>query len=62
MNEKMKEMIATLDPEIQELVTQVIATERRYLDMKTPVGVKQEIKTLIESHVKKAALRDEENV
>ena len=61
MNEKMKEMIATLEPEIRELVTEVISIERRFMDMKTPVGVKQEIKALLERQVKGTALRDEES-
>lgn len=61
MNEKMKEMIATLEPEIQELVTEVLSVERRFMDMKTPVGVKQEIKALLERQFKASALRNEES-
>ena len=61
MNENMKQMIATLDPEIQGLVTEVILAERRYLDMKTPVGVKQEIKSILERYVKEAASQTEES-
>lgn len=62
MNEKMKEMIETLDPEIRDLVTEVISVERKYMDMKQPVGVKQEIKTVLEKYVKTNAMQKEESV
>lgn len=52
MQEKLLELIKTLDPDIQELVAEVLEKEREYLDMLKPKGVKEEIRDLIDRHAK----------
>ena len=48
MKEKLRELILQLDPELQELVAEVILKEREYLDMMKPRGVKEEIRDAVD--------------
>lgn len=57
MKERLVELIGELDPEIQELVAEVILLEREYLDMLRPRGVKEKIRDAIDKHAKHGMLR-----
>ena len=48
MKDKLRELILQLDPELQELVAEVIIKEREYLDMMKPRGIKEEIRDAID--------------
>ncbi len=48
MREKLVELIAQFDPEVQEVVAEVIAKEREYLDLLKPRGVKEDIEHTID--------------
>jgi len=52
MKEKLLELIKQLDPELQELVAEVIEKEREFLDYLKPRGVVEEIRDLIDRHAK----------
>ena len=52
MKEKLLELIKQLDPDLQELVAEVIEKEREYIDFLKPKGVKDDIRGLIDKHVK----------
>ena len=57
MREKLLELIRELDPDIQELVANVIWLERDHLDSKKP-RVKEAIRDQIDKYAKES-LRDE---
>ena len=57
VREKLTELIRDLDPDIQELVTEVIAMEREMLEMKKP-RVKEQIRDHID-RIAKDRLRAE---
>jgi len=48
MKDKLRGLILQLDPELQELVAEVIIKEREYLDMMKPRGIKEEIRDAID--------------
>jgi uncharacterized protein YaaR (DUF327 family) len=50
MRDKLLDLIKNLDPDIQELVAEVLEKERDYLDMLRPRGIKEEIRDLIDRH------------
>jgi uncharacterized protein YaaR (DUF327 family) len=52
MKEKLLELIKQLDPELRELVAEVIEKEREYLDYLKPRGVVEEIRDLIDRYAK----------
>jgi hypothetical protein len=52
MLEKLIELIKQLDPDLQELVAEVIEKERDYIDLLKPRGVKEDIRDLIDRHAK----------
>lgn len=52
MKEKLLELIRQLDPDLQELVAEVIEKEREYIDYLKPKGIKEDIRDLIDKHVK----------
>jgi uncharacterized protein YaaR (DUF327 family) len=52
MKEKLLELIKQLDPDLQELVAEVIEKEREYIDLLKPRGVKEDIRDLIDKHAK----------
>jgi hypothetical protein len=52
MREKLLELIRQLDPDMQELVIEVIEKERDYIDLLKPRGVKEDIRDLIDKHAK----------
>lgn len=52
MRDKLLDLIKNLDPDIQELVAEVLEKERDYLDMLRPRGIKEEIRDLIDKHAK----------
>lgn len=52
MKERLLELIKQLDPDLQELVAEVIEKEREYIDFLKPKGVKDDIRGLIDKHVK----------
>lgn len=52
MKEKLLELIKQLDPEIQDLVAEVITLEREHLDMKKPRGVKEKIRDQIDKYAR----------
>ena len=51
MKQKLAELIGELEPEIQELVAEVILLEREYLDTGTR-GVKEKIRDLIDKYAR----------
>ena len=52
MKERLAGLIHQLDPEIQELVAEVIILERDHLDMLKPRGVKEKIRDAIDKYAK----------
>ena len=52
MKEKLLELIKQLDPELQLVVAEVIEKEREYMDMLKPKGIKEDIRDIIDKHVK----------
>lgn len=52
MKEKLFELIKQLDPDLQELVAEVIEKEREYIDLIKPRGVKEDIRDIIDKHAK----------
>jgi hypothetical protein len=52
MREKLLALIKQLDPDLHELVAEVIEKEREYIDLQKPRGVKEDIRDLIEKHAK----------
>lgn len=52
MKEKLLELIRQLDPEIQELVAEVILLEREHLDMLKPHGIKEKIRDAIDKYAR----------
>lgn len=52
MREKLAELVADLEPEIQALVAEVIQLEREYLDLLKPRGVKDEIRDAIDKYAR----------
>jgi cell division protein FtsB len=52
MKEKLLVLIKKLEPELQEVVAEVIEKEREYLDFLKPRGVVEEIRDLIDRHAK----------
>lgn len=52
MRERLLKLIRQLDPEIQELVAEVIILEREHLDMLKPRGVKEKIRDAIDKYAK----------
>jgi len=60
MRERLMELIRQLDPEIQELVAEVIILERDHLDMLKPRGVKEKIRDAIDKYAKYGLGKDEE--
>ena len=52
MKEKLAKLIRQLDPELQELVAEVISLEREYLDMLKPRGIKEKIRDLIDARAR----------
>ena len=50
MKEKLLELIKQLDPDIQELVAEVIEKEREYIDYLRPRGIKDDIRDLIDKY------------
>lgn len=60
MREKLAELIAGLEPEIQALVAEVIQLEREYLDLLKPRGVKDEIREAIDKYARYGLGADEE--
>ena len=59
MQEKLLTLIRQLDPEIQELVAEVILLERDHLDMLRP-RVKERIRDAIDKYAKHGSGGDEE--
>lgn len=55
MREKLIELIKQLDPDLQELVIEVIEKEREYLDYQRP-RIKEDIRDLIDKHAKFTAI------
>jgi hypothetical protein len=60
MREKLIELIRQLDPDMQELVTEVIEKERDYIDLLRPRGVKEDIRDIIDKHAKYPELKGED--
>lgn len=58
MKNKIAELIRQLDPEIQELVGEVIMLEREYLDLLKPRGVKEDIRDVIDKYAKHGVGQD----
>ena len=58
IREKLAKLIRHLDPEIQELVAEVIILEREHLDMQKPRGVKEKIRDAIDKYAKFGLGRD----
>jgi hypothetical protein len=58
MREILAELIRDLDPDIQELVAEVIRLEREYLDMIKPRGVVQEIREQIDKYAAESLRRE----
>lgn len=52
MREKLIELIKQLDPDLQEIVIEVIEKERDYLDYQKPKGIKDEIRDIIDRYAK----------
>jgi cell division protein FtsB len=52
MKERLVGLIQQLDPEIQELVAEVILLEREHLDMLKPRGVKEKIRDAIDKYAR----------
>lgn len=50
MKEELMKLIQQLDPEVQELVADIILVEREHLDMLNPRGVKEKIKDMIDKY------------
>jgi len=59
MREILATLIKDLDPDIQELVAEVIRLEREHLDMKNPRGVVQDIRDEIDKCAQQSLLREE---
>lgn len=59
MREILATLIKDLDPDIQELVAEVIRLEREHLDMKNPRGVVQDIRDEIDKYAQQSLLREE---
>ena len=55
MKEKLLELIKELDPDLQELVAEVIEKERDYIELLKPRGVKEDIRDLIDKHARFSA-------
>jgi hypothetical protein len=62
VKEKLMALIQQLDPEIQELVAEVILLEREHLDMLKPRGIKNKIRDSIDKYAKYGTGLDEEEV
>ena len=60
LQEKLLTLIRQLDPEIQELVAEVIVLERDHLDMLKPRGIKEKIRDAIDKYAKYGSGKDEE--
>ncbi len=52
MKENLLALIKTIDPDLQELIAEVIEKEREYIDYLKPRGVKEDIRNLIDRHAK----------
>lgn len=58
MQERLKELIIGLDPEIRAIVAEVVSLERDNLAIQRP-KIKDEIKEIIDKHAKQGADGDE---
>jgi hypothetical protein len=52
MHEKLFELIKNLEPDLRELVVEVIEKEREYIDYLKPKGIKEDIRELIDKYAK----------
>lgn len=52
MKDQLLKLIQRLDPELQQLVAEVIEKEREYIDYLKPRGVKEDIRDLIDKYAK----------
>ena len=53
-------LIRQLDPELQEIVTEVIMLERESLDMLKPRGVKEKIRDVVDKYARLGLGTDQE--
>jgi hypothetical protein len=58
MREILAKLIKELDPDIQELVAEVIRLEREHLDMIKPRGVVQDIREQIDKYAAESLRRE----
>lgn len=52
VRELQQEFLKTVDPSVREILSEVIMAELAKIDMKTPQGIKIEIKNIIDAQVK----------
>jgi hypothetical protein len=52
IRELQEEFLKTVDPSVREILSEVILAELGKIDMKTPQGIKIEIKNIIDAQVK----------
>lgn len=57
MKQKLVELIKKLDPDIRELVAEVVWLEREYLDMKKP-HVKEKIRDQVDVYAKESLRKE----
>jgi hypothetical protein len=57
MREKLVELIMQFEPEVREVVAEVVAKEREYLDLLKPRGVKEDIEHTIDRVARHGANR-----
>ena len=62
MKEKLLKLIKQLDPEVQELVAEVIVLEREHLDMLKPHGIMEKIRDAIDKHARYSMGADGDSV
>jgi hypothetical protein len=52
VREIQQEFLKTVDPAVREILSEVLMAEQARIDMKTPQGIKIEIKNIIDAQVK----------